>query len=75
MNFRTLRGGLNEMKISTSKYFELEELRDYMLQMEYDSLSVYRCMLAKAIGLVNPDLEEQSELVVTQILNKKSKQR
>lgn len=75
MTFRTLKSGLTEMQISVEDYFELEKLRDYMIEMNIDSLSVYRCMLAKAIGLVNPDLKEQAELVVTQVLNKKSKQR
>lgn len=75
MHLRTLKSGLNEMKISIVDYFNLEELRDYMLKIDMDSLSIYRCMLAKAIGLVNPDLKEQSELLVMQILNKKSRQR
>lgn len=75
MTFRTLKSGLTEMQISVEGYFELEKLRDYMLEMNMDSLSIYRCMLAKTIGLVNPDLEEQAELLVAQILNKKSRQR
>ena len=75
MTFRTLKGGLNEMQISIAGYFELEELRDYMIGINVDSLSIYRCMLAKAIGLVNPNLKDQAELLITQIIHKESKHR
>lgn len=75
MSLTTLRCGLNEINISTSDYFVLEELRDYLINMHVDRNYIYRCMLAKALGMVSPELKEQAESLVSEMLQKTPKHR
>ena len=75
MHMRTIESGLRKMEISFDDYLQLEKLKETLINLNIDEEFAYRCMLAKSIGIVNPDLKEQAELLVTQILNKKSKQR
>ena len=75
MRLATLRSGLNEMNISLDDYFALEELRDSLINMDVDRNYMYRCMLAKALGIVSPELKEQAESLVSEMLQKTPKHR
>lgn len=58
MRLATLRSGLNEMNISLDDYSALEKLRDSLINMDIDKNYMYRCMLAKALGIVSLELKE-----------------
>lgn len=67
--------GLTNMNIRTSEYFELEEIKEYMIKNEYDALIMYQAMLTKALGMVDPNLKSEASIVVEKILEKNSKHR
>ena len=52
MTLRILKSGLNELGISLEDYFELEELGNYLVTSETEKEIIYRCMLAKSIGII-----------------------
>lgn len=70
-----LTRSLTNMNIRTSEYFMLEEMRDYMIENGYDHLKIYQAMLAKAIGMVNPELKEEANSLIEEILHKDVKRR
>lgn len=73
MHPRTLKSGLKEMGISVEDYMKLEELKDYLEKLNVDKEVAYRTMLARALGIVSPDLKEKAESLVEEMLNKVSK--
>lgn len=77
MRLATLRSGLNEMNISLDDYSALEKLRDSLINIniDIDKNYMYRCMLAKALEIVSPELKEQAESLVSQMLQKTPKHR
>ena len=75
INLERLIKGLANMNIRASEYFELEEMRDYMIENNYDDLLIYQAMLAKALGMVSPDLKEDAAVVVGKIMHKEVKHR
>ena len=75
MRLATLRSGLNEMNISLDDYSALEKLRDSLINMDIDKNYMYRCMLAKALGIVSLELKEQAESLVSEMLQKTPKHR
>lgn len=77
MTLRILKSGLNELGISLEDYFELEELGNYLITSETEKEIIYRCMLAKSIGIIRPDLKKDAEQLIVEFLeihnNKKSR--
>ncbi len=77
MTLRILKSGLNELGISLEDYFELEELGNYLVTSETEKEIIYRCMLAKSIGIIRPDLKKDAEQLIVEFLeihnNKKSR--
>ena len=68
MTLRILKSGLNELGISLEDYFELEELGNYLITSETEKESIYRCMLAKSIGIIRPDLKKDAEQLIVEFL-------
>lgn len=75
MALRTLKCGLNELGIPLEDYFSLVELRDYLISNETDNEIIYRCMLAKAIGIIRSDLKKDAEQLVMEMLEKHHKKK
>lgn len=75
MHPRTLTSGLREMGISIDDYMTLEELKDILINLNVEEEVAYRTMLARALGIVSPDLKEEAEVLVKEMLNKASKHR
>lgn len=68
MTLRILKSGLNELGISLEDYFELEELGNYLVTSETEKEIIYRCMLAKSIGIIRPDLKKDAEQLIVEFL-------
>lgn len=68
MTLRILKSGLNELGISLEDYFELEELGNYLITSETEKEIIYRCMLAKSIGIIRPDLKKDAEQLIVEFL-------
>lgn len=70
---RTLRFGIAQLNIEYDDYLELEELSENLKQQKYDDLKKYRIMLIKAIGVIAPDLKEQTEELLQNYCKEKKK--
>ena len=75
MTLRTLKSGLNELGISLEDYFELKELGNYLVTSEIEKDIIYRCMLAKSIGIIRPDLKKDAEQLIVEMLEKHDKKK
>ena len=51
------------------------ELKDELINLNVEKEFAYRTMLARALGIVSPDLKEDAEKLVNEMLNKARKHR
>lgn len=68
----TLLLGLGNLNIEYRYYLELEALGFDLSKEELDDYDKYKIMLAKAIGVVNPELIKESEQLIDVIYKTKS---
>ena len=54
--------------INGKNYFELEEIGNYLITSETEKEIIYRCMLAKSIGIIRPDLKKDAEQLIVEFL-------
>ena len=73
MSLRKLELGLSKLEIPLSKYFQLEEFRGLLLECELEHTTKYQLMLIKALGIVNQELQEETETILKERLENKVK--
>jgi len=69
MHPRTLKFGLKNMGIELDNYMELVELKQILVESDYSQDLKHRCMLIKAIEVINPTLRETTSKLLESCLN------
>ncbi len=69
INFRTLKYGLDNLKIKMEDYLELDDFRNYLENGDFDMQSKFRYMLIKTVGVVSPNLRKTTDELLDSELN------
>ena len=68
MNFRTIKYGLDNLGISRDSYEELVEFQNKLINSDMSDEDRFKFMLIKTLGVVSPELKEQSTFILNEYL-------
>jgi len=75
MNTKTLEIGLNNLGISLEEYNTLEKFKEYIEILPLEDQNKFKFMLIKTLGVVYPNLKENTEELINNYLNNNEKQK
>lgn len=65
MNFRTLKYGLDNLGITLDDYSDLDSFREYLENQSLAQQDKFKFMLIKTLGVVSPELKENTNELIT----------